>query len=154
MEAVYESEIRARGGVAGKESIQRMKEIYELEKQFALEFQTTRFRYGKYHYPAVILDTLGEMRPHPLLIEIIRKPGGIDLVEPERLGQKVKMYLEVLNRELDYIAPVLDFKLGFSDARKIDADFRNGIISRKAFETTYKNSLSKTAFFGEIEGKT
>ncbi|MDD2745831.1 MAG: hypothetical protein PHU93_04805, partial [Candidatus Gracilibacteria bacterium] len=63
-------------------------------------------------------------------------------------------YLDVLNRELDYIAPALDFKLGFLEARQIDVDFRNGSISRRAFETTYKNSLSKTAFFGEIEDKT
>lgn len=85
LKAVYESEILARGGSSGIESVQRMQYIQMFEQGFAKEFEGIRFQSGKYSYPAVILDASGKHRPHPLLIDIIRKPGGKELIEPERL---------------------------------------------------------------------
>ncbi len=62
-------------------------------------------------------------------------------------------YLDALNRELDYIAPALDFPTAFAEAHDIDRQFRENTISRDALETTYKRSLSKPAFFSAIGGK-
>jgi hypothetical protein len=63
------------------------------------------------------------------------------------------LFLTALNQELDYIAPALDFESGFQEAHRIEEDFQKGIIRRTSIETTYKKSLSKSAFFQKIEGK-
>ncbi len=41
--AVYESEIHARGGTTGEASVQRMREIQDLEADFVKEFRHVRF---------------------------------------------------------------------------------------------------------------
>lgn len=130
-----------------------MKRIKMLEQKLAEEFQETQFQHGKYFYPVIILDMYGKSRPHPLLIDLIRKPGGKEIIESSHLRKQIESYLTALNQELDYIAPALDFNSGFQEARSIEEDFQKGVIRRESIETTYKKSLSKSAFFQKIEGR-
>jgi len=153
LEAVYKSEIQARWGVFWTQTIKRMKRIKMLEQKLAEEFREAQFQHGKYFYPVIISDMYGKSRPHPLLIDLIRKPGGKEIIESEKLWNQIELFLTALNQELDYIAPALDFESGFQEAHRIEEDFQKGIIRRTSIETTYKKSLSKSAFFQKIEGK-
>lgn len=154
LEAVAESEIRARGGASGTERIARMKEIQKLKSDIIEEFRNARFTHGKRHYPVVALDASDKPRLHPLIVDTVRKPGGAESLRPVELGKRVESYLNALNRELDYVAPALNFERGFQSAREIDHAFREGRIPRQALETTYKGSLSKEAFHEATKGKT
>ena len=116
LEAAYESELAARRSAAsffGVDRVARIRSIQELERGIVEKFNGKEFTYGGQSYPAVAPDAFGRSRPHPLLAEIVRKTGGKDSVQPAELVRSVEKYMNALNRELDYVAPVADLSGDF-----------------------------------------
>lgn len=95
----------------------------------------------------------GKKELHPLLFEIVRKPDYLTTLKPRELAEGVRNLTTKLGKELDYIAPTMDFSKGFEEARKIDQNFRAGIIPRKALETNFKGFTTKPAFYESVRNK-
>jgi hypothetical protein len=59
-------------------------------------------------------------------------------VEPREMAEAAEKLSSALNRELDYVAPTLNFKEDFEVARRIEDGFREGRIARSALEQNFK----------------